>query len=79
MIETTLATLVTFESFKQKVLQIREKVEEFKDNHKMASQAILVVTDSMPEPFNKFISVVWNGLDNALDYPKLLRKYGRAV
>jgi hypothetical protein len=24
------------------------------DNHKMASEAISVVIDSMPEPFNKF-------------------------
>jgi DNA replication protein DnaC len=55
--------LATFESFKGKVLQIRKKVEEFKDNHKMASQAISVAIDSMPEPFNKFFSVIWNGLE----------------
>jgi hypothetical protein len=59
----TLTGVAIFESFKQKVLQIREKVEEFKDNHKMASQAVSVVIDSMPEPFNKFFSVIWDGLE----------------
>ena len=29
----------------------------------MASEAISVVIDSMPEPFNKFSSVIWNGLE----------------
>ena len=52
-----------FEQFKEGVLEIRKKVEEFKDNHKMASEAISVVIDSMPEPFNKFSSVIWNGLE----------------
>ena len=52
-----------FESFKGKVLQIRKKVEEFKGNHKMASQAISAAIDSMPDPFNKFFSVIWNGLE----------------
>jgi hypothetical protein len=58
-----LTAVAIFESFKQKVLQIREKVEEFKDNHKMASQAISAAIDSMPEPFNKFFSVIWDGLE----------------
>jgi hypothetical protein len=45
------------------VVQVRKAVEDFKANHKMASKAISVVIDSMPEPFNKFSSVIWNGLE----------------
>ena len=52
-----------FELFKERVLEVRKAVEEFKDNHKMASQAISLVIDSMPAPFNKFSSVIWNGLE----------------
>jgi tetratricopeptide (TPR) repeat protein len=56
-------TLSIFGLFKQKVLQVRKSVEEFKDNHKMTSEAISLVVDSMPEPFNKFLSMIWNGLE----------------
>jgi tetratricopeptide (TPR) repeat protein len=55
--------LSVFESFKEGVLKIREAVEGFKDEHKMASEAISLVIESMPEPFNKFCSVIWNGLE----------------
>jgi tetratricopeptide (TPR) repeat protein len=55
--------LSVFELFKERVLEVRKAVEEFKDNHKMASKAISLVIDSMPEPFNKFSSVIWNGLE----------------
>jgi cell wall assembly regulator SMI1 len=55
--------LSVFELFKEKVLEVRKAVEGFKDNHKMASEAISLVIDSMPEPFNKFSSVIWNGLE----------------
>ena len=56
-------TLGTFEIFKEKVLEVRKAVENFKANHEMASKAISVVIDAMPEPFNKFSSVIWNGLE----------------
>ena len=52
-----------FESFKEKVLGYAKAVEKFKDNHKMASEAISLAIDSMPGPFNKFLSVIWNGLE----------------
>ena len=52
-----------FESFKERVLEVRKAVEKFKDNHKMASEAISLAIDSMPGPFNKFLSVIWNGLE----------------
>ena len=52
-----------FESFKQKALEVREKVEEFKDNHKMASKAISKAIDKMPPPFDFFFSVIWEGLE----------------
>jgi hypothetical protein len=55
--------LSIFDSFKEKVIGVRKAVEEFKDNHKMASEAISLVINSMPEPFNKFSSVIWNGLE----------------
>ena len=52
-----------FESFKEKAREVRKAVEKFKDNHKMASEAISLAIDSMPGPFNKFLSVIWNGLE----------------
>jgi hypothetical protein len=57
----------TFELFKEGVLKVRKTVEEFKDDHKMASEAISVVIESMPEPFNKFSKVIWNGLEKKSD------------
>jgi hypothetical protein len=56
-------TLVSFASFKDKIIEFRKKVEEWKDNHKMASQAVSAVIDSLPQPFDKFFGVVWNGLE----------------
>ena len=57
----------TFESFKQGVAKIRQEVEGFKAGHKMASKAIFVAIDSCPEPFNKFLSIVWDGLEKKDD------------
>jgi hypothetical protein len=55
--------LSVFELFKQKVVEIRKNVEEFKDSHKMASEAISTVIKSLPPPFDKFAGVIWNGLE----------------
>jgi hypothetical protein len=55
--------LVSFASFKDKIIKFRKKVEEWKDNHKMASQAVSAVIDSLPQPFDKFFGIVWNGLE----------------
>jgi hypothetical protein len=60
---TRLWPLSILSSFKEGVLKIRKAVEEFKDDHKIASEAITLVIESMPEPFNKFCSVIWNGLE----------------
>jgi hypothetical protein len=55
--------MVSLRWFKDKIIEIRKKVEEFKDNHKMASEAISVIISSLPQPFDKFFGVVWNGLE----------------
>ena len=55
--------MAIFEAFNTKLNDIREKIEEFKSNHKMANQAISVIVSSMPEPFGKFASIIWEGME----------------
>jgi Trypsin-like peptidase domain len=55
--------LVSLASFKDKLVEFRKNVEEWKDNHKMASQAVSAAIDSLPQPLDKFFGVVWNGLE----------------
>jgi hypothetical protein len=56
----------SFGLFKEKVIELRKKVEEFKDNQMMASEAISFALDSIPEPFGKFFGVVWSGLEKQI-------------
>jgi hypothetical protein len=49
--------------FLEGVKKIRESVEDFKDEHKMASEAISTGIDMLPEPFNKVASIIWNGME----------------
>lgn len=56
-----------FETVTGKVKNIREKIEIFKNDHKMANEAISVIIQSLPEPFSKFVGVVWNGIEHQDD------------
>ena len=64
--------MVSFALFKVSLIALRKKVEVFKDDHKMASQAISVAIDSLPDPLGKFLGIVWNGLqkENEADSTK---------
>src|SRR4051812_20656566 len=55
------------DSFKQRFLKLRETLEEFKDNHKMASQAISRFIEESPWPFNSFLGTVWSGIEKQDD------------
>lgn len=51
------------DSFKKGVLDIRGKIEEFKDDHKLLSSAISEIVNSLPGPFDAFGRMLWNGLE----------------
>ena len=62
--------MAIFENFLDSFNRIRNKVEEFKSDHKMANTAISKIIQSMPSPFDKFLGIVWNGLEKDEDSPK---------
>lgn len=48
---------------KAAAIEIREKIEQFKGDHKMASSAITQVIDELPFPFKPFGKIIWDGLE----------------
>jgi hypothetical protein len=52
---------------KNKVMEIRKWVEDFKASHEMANQAISTIIEGLPPPFNKFGGIIWNGLEKQVD------------
>jgi hypothetical protein len=58
---------MVFQAFKNGVAKIREKVEEFKGRHKIASGAISHIIEGLPPPFNTFIGIVWEGIEKQDD------------
>ena len=52
-------------AFKEGVKKLRTHIEEFKSDHKMASEAIseFIESDFCPWPFKPFCKIVWNGLE----------------
>jgi len=53
--------------FRERILKgikdIRNQVEKFKDEHKMASTAISVLIDGLPDPFGKVATILWDGIE----------------
>lgn len=56
-----------FENFKSSVQKIREKIEEFKDDHKSLSQAISTALEFLPGPYDKFARTIWDGIEKEDD------------
>jgi hypothetical protein len=51
------------QKFLEGLKKIKSSIEEFKDEHKMASEAISTGIDMLPDPFNKIASIIWNGME----------------
>jgi DNA replication protein DnaC len=54
---------MTFSAFKDRVIQFRKEIIEFKSGHKMLDVAISNGIDCLPDPFKQFAKIFWDGLD----------------
>jgi hypothetical protein len=61
------ASFFCYKLFKQKVVELRDKVGKLKNEHKMASDAISKFIGDAPWPFNTVLGIVWDGIEKQDD------------
>jgi len=70
--------VIIFEKFKNSVERIKSNVEYFKDNHQMANATISKLIESLPNPFNTFLGIIWDGIQkdkhSAQEILKILKR-----
>jgi predicted translin family RNA/ssDNA-binding protein len=55
--------VAVFDNFKRAVKEIRMKIEKFKNDNPRLNKAISKIIDALPQPFNTFTGIIWDGLD----------------
>jgi hypothetical protein len=67
---------------KAAAIEIREKIVQFKGDHKMANSAISQIIDELPFPFKPFGKIIWDGLekkeDGGEDIAKILERMAQS-
>ena len=58
------------DKFKEKLTGVRKAVEEWKANNPRWSKLISAAIGTLPEPFNTFGNVIWEGLEKEDDGPQ---------
>ena len=62
--------MVAIGIFKKKVAKVRESIEQWKSNNPQANKLITKAIGSLPDPFNTFGEIVWEGLEKDDDGPQ---------